>query len=65
LGSSRLEERSFFSSGLSRMDTGLSMQVLLGATEGGREGGGGGGGREDLFSFQPIGGSKVPCFYSF
>ncbi len=28
----------------------------------GRPGGLGG---EDLFSFQPIGGPKVPCFYSF
>jgi hypothetical protein len=35
------------------VDTGLSMQVLLGG-----EG-------EDLFSFQPIGGPKVPYFYSF
>jgi len=35
------------------VDTGLFMQVLLGA------------GGEDLFSFQPIGGAKVPCFYSF
>ncbi len=33
------------------VDTGLSMQVLLVG--------------EDLFSFQPIGGPKVPCFYSF
>ncbi len=39
------------------MDIGLSMQVLLGAA--------GGAGGEDLFSFQPMGGPKVPCFYSF
>jgi hypothetical protein len=35
------------------VDSGLSMQVLFG-----REG-------EDLFSFQPMGRPKVPCFYSF
>jgi len=34
-----------------------SMQVLLGAA--------GGAGGDDLFSFQPIGGPKVPFFYSF
>jgi len=70
LGGCRLEGRFFFSSvcgvenGLSRVDTGHSMQVLLGTA---------GGGGEDLFSFQPIGGPKLggdredfffsfPCF---
>ncbi len=38
------------------LDTRLSMQVLLGAV---RVKG------EDLFSFQPIGRAKVPCFYFF
>ncbi len=38
-------------SGLSRVDTGLFMQILLGAA--GEAGG------EDLFSFQPIGGPKL------
>ncbi len=38
------------------LDFGLSMQVLLGAA--GVRG-------EDLFSFQPIGRAKVPCFYFF
>jgi hypothetical protein len=33
------------------VDTGLSMQVLLGATGGARG--------KDLFSFQPIGGPKL------
>ncbi len=36
------------------LDSGLSVQVYLGA---------GGGG--DLFSFQPMGRVKVPCSYSF
>jgi len=36
-----------------RVESGLSMQVLFG-----RRG-------EDLFSFQPMGRLKVPCFYSF
>jgi hypothetical protein len=36
------------------LNTGLSMQVLLQVPEGG-EG-------QDLFSFQPIGRPKVPCF---
>jgi len=64
LGGCKLEGRFFFSSvfgvesGLSKVDIGLSMQVLLGAA-------GGGAGGENLFSFQPIGGPKVPCFYSF
>jgi len=40
---------------LSGLSTGLSMQVLL------RRGGNG----EDLFSFQPMGRPKVPCFYSY
>jgi len=46
-------------SGLSsvHLDIGLSMEVLFGAARGA--------GGEDLFSFQPIGGPKVPCFYSF
>jgi len=35
------------------VDSGLSMQVLFGR------------GGEDLFSFQPMGRPKVPCFYSF
>jgi hypothetical protein len=35
------------------VDSGLSMQVLFGC------------GGEDLFSFQPMGRPKVPCFYSF
>jgi hypothetical protein len=57
LGSFRLERRFFFSSvcgvesGLSRVDTGLSMQVLLGVIRGV--------GGEDLFSFQLIGGPKL------
>jgi len=52
-------------SGLSRVDTGLSMQVLLGTARGA--------GGKDLFSFQPIRGPKLrgirkifffnfPCF---
>jgi hypothetical protein len=65
----RLEGRFFFQvifgveSGLSSVhlnighwNSGLSMQVLLGAA--GVKG-------EDLFSFQPIGRAKVPCFYFF
>jgi len=59
----RLEGRFFFQavfgveSGLSSvyLDSGLSMQVLLGKGVVGR----------DLFSFQPMGRLKVPCFYSF
>ncbi len=35
------------------VESGLSMQVLFGR------------GGEDLFSFQPMGRPKVPCFYSF
>jgi hypothetical protein len=62
-GGYKLKGRFFISSvfgvesGLSRGDIGLSMQVLLKAARGAR--------REDLFSFQPIGGPKVPCFYFF
>ncbi len=56
-GGGRLEGRFFFSSciwcGEWRVESGLSMQVLFGR------------GQEDLFSFQPMGRPKVPCFYSF
>jgi hypothetical protein len=57
VGSYKLEGRFFFSSvcgvesGLSRVDTRLSMQVLLGVIRGV--------GGEDLFSFQLIGGPKL------
>jgi hypothetical protein len=46
----------FFFKAVFGVESGLSMQVLLGAA--GVKG-------QDLFSFQPIGRGKVPCFYFF